>query len=171
MFWGDLVFSGMKKLLLQSTRICILLFSMPLLLSAQEAKVDSLLRVILQESPAMGLSVAVVKNNRIVYTHSVGFKNRERGIALTDDCLFRIASISKSFSATSILQLYEQGKLSLDQDVSELIGFPVRNPAFPEKVITLRMMLSHLSSINDSQGYFSLDSINPAKSAQWTYCF
>jgi CubicO group peptidase (beta-lactamase class C family) len=171
MFWGDLVFSGMKKLLLQSTRICILLFSMPLLLSAQEAKVDSLLRVILQESPAMGLSVAVVKNNRIVYTHSVGFKNRERGIALTDDCLFRIASISKSFSATSILQLYEQGKLSLDQDVSELIGFPVRNPAFPDKVITLRLMLSHLSSINDNQGYFSLDSINPAKSAQWAKCY
>jgi CubicO group peptidase (beta-lactamase class C family) len=171
MFWGDLVFSGMKKLLLQSTRICILLFSMPLLLSAQEAKVDSLLRVILQESPAIGLSVAVVKNNRIVYTHSVGFKNRERGIPLTDDCLFRIASISKSFSATSIMQLYEQGKLSLDQDVSELIGFPVRNPAFPEKVITLRLMLSHRSSINDSRGYFSLDSINPAKSVQWAKCY
>jgi CubicO group peptidase (beta-lactamase class C family) len=69
------------------------------------------------------------------------------------------------------MQLYEQGKLSLDQDVSELIGFPVRNPAFPEKVITLRLMLSHRSSINDSRGYFSLDSINPAKSVQWAKCY
>ena len=134
-------------------------------------KVDSMLRAILQESPAAGMSVAVVKNNRIVYTHSVGFKNIERGIPLNDDCLFRIASISKSFSATSIMQLYEQGKLSLDQDVSELIGFPLRNPAFPNKVITLRLMMQHLSSINDSQGYFSLDSINPAKSAQWARCY
>lgn len=161
----------MIKLVLPAIRICILLCSVPILLSAQEAKVDSLLRAIVQESPAMGLSVAVVKHNKIVYTHSVGFKNRERAIPLTDDCLFRIASISKSFSATSIMQLYEQGKLSLDQDVSELIGFPLRNPAFPDKVITLRMMLSHLSSINDSQGYFSLDSINPARSAQWAKCY
>jgi len=161
----------MIKIFLQTIGISFLLFCTPILLHAQGVKVDSILRAILQESPAAGMSVAVVKNNRIVYTHSVGFKNIERGIPLTDDCLFRIASISKSFSATSIMQLYEQGKLSLDQDVSELIGFPVRNPAFPDKVITLRLMLSHRSSINDSRGYFSLDSINPAKSAQWAKCY
>jgi CubicO group peptidase (beta-lactamase class C family) len=161
----------MIKISLQTIRSSFLLFCTPILLHAQDVKVDSMLRAILQESPAAGMAVAVVKNNRIVYTHSVGFKNIERGIPLTDDCLFRIASISKSFSATSIMQLYEQGKLSLDQDVSELIGFPVRNPAFPEKVITLRLMLSHRSSINDSRGYFSLDSINPAKSAQWAKCY
>jgi len=161
----------MIKISLQTIGISFLLFWTPVLVSAQRVKVDSMLRAILQESPAVGMSVAVVKKNRIVYTHSVGFKNIERGIPLTDDCLFRIASISKSFSATSIMQLYEQGKLSLDQDVSELIGFPLRNPAFPDKVITLRLMMQHLSSINDSQGYFSLDSINPAKSAQWARCY
>ena len=161
----------MIKISLQTIGISFLLFCTPVLMSAQRVKVDSMLRAILQESPAAGMSVAVVKNNRIVYTHSVGFKNIERGIPLNDDCLFRIASISKSFSATSIMQLYEQGKLSLDQDVSELIGFPLRNPAFPNKVITLRLMMQHLSSINDSQGYFSLDSINPAKSAQWARCY
>jgi len=161
----------MIKISLQTIGISFLLFWTPVLVSAQRVKVDSMLRAILQESPAVGMSVAVVKKNRIVYTHSVGFKNIERGIPLTDDCLFRIASISKSFSATSIMQLYEQGKLSLDQDVSELIGFPLRNPAFPNKVITLRLMMQHLSSINDSQGYFSLDSINPAKSAQWARCY
>ena len=76
---------------------------------------------------------------------------------------FRIASISKSFSATSIMQLVEAKKLSLDDDVSKLVGFKVRNPRFPKTVITLRMILSHRSSINDSQGYFTLDAINPAK--------
>ena len=38
-------------------------------------------------------------------------------------------------------------------------------------VITLKLMLSHLSSINDSQGYFSLDAINPAKNPDWARCY
>jgi CubicO group peptidase (beta-lactamase class C family) len=119
----------------------------------------------------MGLSVAVIKNNKIIYTQSFGLKDAETNTPLSNENIFRIASISKSFSATAIMQLVEAKKLSLDQDVSELIGFKVRNPKFPETVITLRLMLSHLSSINDSQGYFSLDSINPAKSENWNNCY
>jgi CubicO group peptidase (beta-lactamase class C family) len=119
----------------------------------------------------MGLSVAVVKNNKIIYTHSFGLKDAETNAALTDDNIFRIASISKSFSATAIMQLVEDKKVNLDQDVSELVGFKIRNPKFPETIITLRLMLSHLSSINDSQGYFSLDSINPQKSVNWYKCY
>jgi CubicO group peptidase (beta-lactamase class C family) len=69
------------------------------------------------------------------------------------------------------MQLVEAGKVSLDDDVSKLIGFSVRNPKFPEKVITLRTLLQHRSSINDSQGYFSLDSINPATNPNWTKCY
>ncbi|MBU3743787.1 MAG: beta-lactamase family protein [Sediminibacterium sp.] len=160
----------MKKVILIVTLLASWVIN-PLQVLSQYAAADSLLATLVASSPAVGISVAVVKKNRIVYTHSSGLKNISKQEPLTNDCLFRIASISKSFSATSIMQLYEQGKLSLDQDVSELIGFPVRNPAFPDKAITLRLMLSHLSSINDSQGYFSLDSINPAKSAQFANCF
>ncbi len=126
---------------------------------------------IMQKHHVAGLSVAVVKKGKIVYTHSFGMKDIESKIPLTDDCLFRIASISKSFSATSIMQLAEAKKLSLDDDVSKLIGFSVRNPRFPATVITLRMLLSHKSSLNDSQGYFSLDAINPAKNVNWQNCY
>lgn len=112
--------------------------------------------------PVMGLSVAVVKDGKLVYTEALGWKE-EGKVPLQSSDLFRIASISKSFSATSIMQLVEKKKLSLDDDVSELIGFKVRNPKFPETVITLRMLLSHTSSLNDSEGYFTLDAINPAK--------
>ena len=134
---------------------------------AQPEKAETGIKAIMQEIPVMGLSVAVVKNNKIIYAQSFGTKSRENNVPLTNDCIFRIASISKSFSATSIMQLAERKKLSIDQDVSELIGFKVRNPKFPETVITLRLMMSHLSSINDSQGYFSLDAINPAKNPNW----
>ena len=134
---------------------------------AQPEKAEAGIKAIMQDMPVMGLSVAVVKDNKIIYTQSFGTKSRENNAPLTNDCIFRIASISKSFSATSIMQLAERKQLSIDQDVSELIGFKVRNPKFPETVITLRLMMSHLSSINDSQGYFSLDAINPEKNPNW----
>jgi len=138
---------------------------------SQAEKAEAGIRTIMQESNVVGMSVAVVKNHKVVYTHSFGLKDMTTKEPLTDDCIFRIASISKSFSATSIMQLTEAKKLSLDDDVSKLIGFKVRNPKFPETMITLRMVLSHLSSINDSQGYFSLDSINPATNPNWAKCY
>ena len=111
----------------------------------------------------MGLSVVVVKDGRLIYTKAFGLKDVERGTPLDENDLFRIASISKSFSATSIMQLVEAKKISLDDDFGDLVGFRVRNPKYPGKVITLRMVLSHTSSVNDSQGYFNLDVINPDK--------
>lgn len=138
---------------------------------AQPEKAEAAIRTIMEETKVMGLSVAVVKNNQIIYTHSFGLKDAETNTPLTDDCLFRIASISKSFSATAMMQLAEAKKISLEEDMSNLVGFPIRNPKYPETVITLRMVLSHRSSINDSQGYFTLDAINPAKNTNWAKCY
>ncbi len=118
-----------------------------------------------------GLAVAVVRQDHIIYTHAFGWRNIASGLPLTDSSIFRIASISKSFSATAIMQLVEAKKLSLNDDASRLIGFPLRNPKFPKEVITLKMLMSHTSSINDSHGYFTYDSINPAKSGNWAGCY
>jgi CubicO group peptidase (beta-lactamase class C family) len=134
---------------------------------AQSNLAVSGIQQIMKDNNAVGFSVAVVKNNKIIYTQSFGKKNIEQGLPLTDSTLFRIASISKSFTATSIMQLVEAKKISLDDDFGDLIGFKVRNPKYPDTKITLRMVLSHTSSINDSQGYFTLDVINPNKNADW----
>jgi len=69
------------------------------------------------------------------------------------------------------MQLVEAGILSLEDDFSNLVGFKVQNPAFPGTVITLRHVLSHRSSINDSQGYFTFDAINPDKNPDWAKCY
>lgn len=137
----------------------------------QAEKAEAGIRDIMQQSPVAGLSVAVVKKGKLIYTHSFGLKDVESNTPLADDCLFRIASISKSFSATSIMQLVEEKKLSLDDDIGKLVGFKIRNPQFPETIITLRMVLSHRSGINDSQGYFTLDVINPGKNSDWAKCY
>ncbi|VTP98079.1 serine hydrolase domain-containing protein [Sphingobacterium daejeonense] len=93
-----------------------------------------------------------------------GYKDLETKEPLTTDNLFRIASISKSFSSTAIMQLVEAGKVSLDDDISDLIGFKVRNPKFPNTKITLEMMLSHRSkSQMTANGYFTLDVLDTTK--------
>jgi CubicO group peptidase (beta-lactamase class C family) len=137
----------------------------------QPEKAGQDLQAIMKQLDVVGLQVAVVKKGEIIYTHSFGLKDRESNTPLTDQHIFRIASISKSFSATSIMQLAEAKKLSLNDDFSKLIGFKVRNPRYPNTVITLKMVMSHTSSINDSQGYFNLDVINPDKNKDWANCY
>ncbi len=125
-------------------------------------KTDKALQAVLEEFNAVGISAAVVKDGQIVYNESFGYKNLDTKEPLTNTDVMRIASISKSFTATSLLQLVEQGIISLDDDVSELIGFKIRNPHYPEDVITLRMVLSHTASIKDKDDYFTIDHLNPA---------
>ena len=138
---------------------------------AQSAKAEAAIQSIMQSNPVVGLSVAVVKNNKVIYNHSFGFKDVEKQLPLTNASIFRIASISKSFTTTAIMQLVAEKKIRLDQDISELVGFKVRNPAYPNTVITLKMALSHRSSINDSEGYFSLDAIDPATNPNFAKCY
>jgi len=140
-------------------------------LKAQNANAEAEFKAVMEKYNAVGAAVAVVKEGKIIYTHSFGLKDLENKKPLTDQDIFRIASISKSFSATSIMQLVEAGKISLDDDFGDLVGFKIRNPKFPDQKITLKMALSHTSSLNDSQGYLNLDVINPDKNPNWAKCY
>jgi CubicO group peptidase (beta-lactamase class C family) len=122
---------------------------------------DLCLQQIAQEVNAVGISVAVISDNEIVYTGACGLKNIETEEKLRPSDLMRIASISKSFTATAIMQLYEAGCFDLDDDIGDALGFPVRNPHHPDIPITYRMLLSHTSSLSDKGGYFTLDVIRP----------
>ncbi len=162
----------MKKLHWLKCMACIcVLLCICALCFAQNEKTELRIDSVMKQYEMVGLSVAVVKKGNIIYMHSFGLKNIETQTPLTNDDIFRIASVSKSFSATAIMQLVEAKKLSLNDDVSKLIGFTVRNPNFPGKIITLKMLLSHTSSLNDTEGYFTLDSINPNKNSNWAKCY
>ena len=149
----------MKKRLLLAGLAAVLL--LPGCTSPAE-KFEKDMGAYLAEIEAAGVSCVVVKDNAVIYHHNFGVKDLATGVPVDDETLFRIASISKSFTATSLLQQVEQGKVALTDDVSDLLGFKVRNPKFPDTVITLEMLLSHTSSINDDQGYWTtIDIINP----------
>src|SRR5690349_3937226 len=83
---------------------------------AQTERVEERIHRIMDEHQVVGLSVVVVKDGEIVYSKPFGLKDIESGTPLGEADIFRIASISKSFSATSIMQLVQAGKVSLDDD-------------------------------------------------------
>lgn len=135
--------------------------------TSKEQQFNEEVAAIMERNNNVGLALVAVKDGEVVLNERYGYKNLETKEPIAKDDIFRIASISKSFTATAIMQLVEQGKLDLQQDVSELVGFEVRNPKYPEKVITVEMLLSHTSSMNDANGYFTINAINPDSSATW----
>ena len=127
-----------------------------------EKRTNQAIQQVMNDYQAVGISAVVVKDGQIVYENAFGYANLDSQLPLTTNHFMRIASISKSFTATSLMQLVEKGIISLDDDVSELIGFQIRNPHHPEVPITLRMVLSHTASFRDPENYSTLDHLNPA---------
>jgi len=97
-----------------------------------------------------GLAAAIVKNGQIVCASASGFANIAEDRRVTPDTLFLVASISKTVTATALMQLYEQGKFKLDDDINDYLAFDVRIPEAPDAPITFRQLLTHTSSIQDS---------------------
>jgi len=85
-----------------------------------------------------------------------GFADVASGRKVSAGDPVRVASISKLVTAIGVMRLVEDGKLDLDADVSELLGWPLRHPAFPDQPITLRLLLSHRSSLTDAAGYYAV---------------
>ena len=90
----------------------------------------------------------------ITATQVDGYADPATKRQVTIDDPVRIASISKLVVAIGVMRLVEQGTLDLDADVSDTLGWTLRNPAFPDRKITLRLLLSHTSSLTDGAGYW-----------------
>ncbi|MBL8968609.1 MAG: serine hydrolase [Spirochaetaceae bacterium] len=105
-----------------------------------------------------GLAVAVVEGGELAWEGAFGRRHIDpedpsRDLPVEPDTKFRVASISKPVAAIGAMLLVERGLLDLDRDLSDYLGFGLRNPAFPGTPITAAMLLSHTSSIRDSGGY------------------
>lgn len=82
-----------------------------------------------------------------------GLADRARGRRLAIGDPVRVASITKLVVALGVMRMVEQGRLDLDRDVSDYLGWSLRNPAFPDRPVTLRLLLSHRSSLRDGIDY------------------
>ena len=103
-------------------------------------KIDSLYQSIVKERKFNG-SILIGRGNKVLFTHFDGYADFQTKRKLTQNSRFEIASVSKQFTAVSILMLYEQGKLKLTDDVQRFI------PDFPYKGITIHQLLCHRSGL------------------------
>lgn len=108
--------------------------------------------------PICGYAVSIIKDGKISYEHQAGFRRMDlndasKNLKMNRDTRYRIASISKVFTAIAVMQLFDQGKIDIDDDISNYLGFTLRNPNYPDEKITARQMLSHISSIRDGSAY------------------
>jgi len=104
-------------------------------------------------APGPAYAWATFDRNGITAAGASGLADRARGRRLTIDDPARIASITKLVVALGVMRLVEQGRLDLDRDVSDYLGWRLRNPAFPGRAVTLRLLLSHRSSLRDGIDY------------------
>jgi len=96
-----------------------------------------------------GVSGCLVQNGEIVRDLSYGYADIDNQMPMGLDTLQNIASISKTFTATAVMQLWEQRAFALDDDVNRILPFAVH----PEAPITIRQLLTHMSSISDGVSY------------------
>jgi CubicO group peptidase (beta-lactamase class C family) len=100
--------------------------------------------------PPMNAQVGVAfDRNGELANFADGIADPQSGRRVTPDDPVRVASISKLVVAIGVMKLVEQGQLELDRDVTAYLGWNLRNPNFPGGVVTLRMLLSHTSSVRD----------------------
>jgi CubicO group peptidase (beta-lactamase class C family) len=107
-------------------------------------------------APPPAYAWATFNANGITASGASGLADRAAGRRLTVDDPARIASVSKLVVAIGVMRLVEQGTLDLDRDVSDYLGWRLRNPAFPDRPITLRLLLSHRSSLKDDIEYWAI---------------
>jgi CubicO group peptidase (beta-lactamase class C family) len=100
-----------------------------------------------------GLAACIVRRDGVAWMNAYGYADLERHIPMTPDALQNICSISKTFTTTALMQEWEAGRFQLDDDVSDHLGFALRNPAHPDAPITFRHLLTHVSSIKDGEWY------------------
>jgi CubicO group peptidase (beta-lactamase class C family) len=114
---------------------------------------DELIRVRLARDHVPGFATCIVRGERLLWSGGYGFANIGAQIAMTPRTLQNIGSISKTITATAVMQLWEVQELALDDDVNDYLPFVIRNPRFPESPITFRQLLTHRSSIKDGPAY------------------
>lgn len=112
--------------------------------------IDTEIASIMSSNNLPGVATVVVKNGEIVWIESYGYANTDLSTAFTDTTSLMLASVSKTFTGVALLQLVEDGLVSLDDPINDYLPFSVAVPGFESTPITFRMLLTHTASIFDS---------------------
>jgi CubicO group peptidase (beta-lactamase class C family) len=145
------IFRGLLKLSLGT--LCPLLNATIAPAQSVEASIDSIVSSFMSDRKVPGFAACVVKDEAIIWSKAYGNANIENKVPMSINGIMNIGSVSKTFTTAAAMQLWEKGLLDLNEDVSKYLDFKVRNPNYPDKIITVFQILTHTSSIRDGKAY------------------
>ena len=115
-----------------------------------QLQIGARVQEILNRRPAVGLAVGVVRDGRLEFLHSHGLADIASNTPITEDTAFRIASITKLFTAVAVMQLWEQGLVDLDAPANDYLrAYKLVSATAGFRPPTLRQLLTHTAGIPD----------------------
>lgn len=116
--------------------------------SSSDFLFDLYIKTLMKIGHKPSIAAAIIEGDEVVWSKAYGYYDIEnQKLATTDTTLYLQASVSKTVTATALMQLYDQGLFNLDDDVNNYLPFQLRNPNHPDIPITIKMILSHRSSL------------------------
>lgn len=115
---------------------------------------------ILNENGTVGASVAIIKDGKVAYHYEYGYANKEdldHPVPIQENTKYRVASVSKVFTAMLAMAEVDDGMLDLDANLSDLFGFGFYNPKYPHTPLTMRMLLTHTAGLSNKEGLYHED--------------
>lgn len=100
----------------------------------------------------LGACVVIFQNGEITYTHTYGVA-APGGAPITEDTGFQVASIGKLVANIGLMKLLDENDISLETELGDVLGYPIRNPNHPNTRVTLRQLMTHTASLKDN-GYY-----------------
>lgn len=116
---------------------------------AMAERLDAVIDRWVSSERIVGLTAIVARDGEVIYHRNAGHADRETGRPVTDDTIFRLASMTKAMTSATALALVEEGRLSLDDTVAEWL--PYFTPALPDgrvPDITVRQLMTHTSGLS-----------------------
>lgn len=107
-------------------------------------KIEELIVNFMTKTRTPGLSISIVRNGKIVYAQGFGARNLEENLSATPQTLYGIGSCTKSFTALAIMQLVENGKISLDDPASKYVSLKI---GLKDEPIRIHHLLTHSAGI------------------------
>ena len=155
------LFRSIGRTVVRAARVAVLASTPPALAHAQASRIDRFMQSYVDSNRIAGAAVLVLRDGRVVYEKAVGWADREAKRPMTIDAIFRIASESKPVTSVAILQLAEEGKLSIDDPVSQWLptyahtfvasdapGDSGRTLVPARRPITIRDLITHTAGIS-----------------------
>ena len=115
---------------------------------------DIYIKTLMKVAYKPSIAACIIQDDMVAWSKGYGYYDLESQKPTNEDILYLQASVSKTVTATALMQLYEQELFELDDDINDYLPFELRNPNHPDDPITIKMILSHRSSLADDNLYW-----------------